>query len=436
MMFNKISTRFLKDVYLGLCFVMLFNAFNVLTSVQKTITASIEKDNPSVHLDGYISLGIVYTTLSLGTWLAPGIIAKTGPKYAMIIGTVFYLIYIASFYTELSFWIYLGAALCGFGASVLWTGQANYTVLNSKIGKAYSSIGVFWILFQSSHFFGNLIIYFQFNDIDQAIDRPLRVRIVLTLVGFVVVAIIMMFGIRPPLRNDEEEKTVRSPGDEIIKSSKLLTTPKMLLLVITMVHLGIHLTFLSILSASMSFSRYLSANSKELAPLCGIFQGIGEILGGFLSIFVGGKKFFKLKPLITIAFFSNFLCYIIAFLMLPNNAARSYTDDLPILLLPNWLLIFGAMLSALGEACLQTEAFDHLGVVYPNDSASAYAVMKFINSVTTAISFYYGEYFGLYTQLLILVVFNFLSWISYHYLQWKYIQPESANNQLEMNQKK
>lgn len=42
---------------------------------------------------------------------------------------------------------------------------------------------------------------------------------------------------------------------------------------------GAHLTFLSVLSASMGFSRYLSDNSKELAPLCGLLEGCGEVIG-------------------------------------------------------------------------------------------------------------------------------------------------------------
>ncbi|XP_065202913.1 UNC93-like protein MFSD11 isoform X4 [Planococcus citri] len=420
------DNRLLKDVYLGLCFVMVFNSFNILSSVQKTMTASIEKDNPSVHLDGYISLGIVYTALSFGMWLSPGIIAKTGPKYAMIIGTSFYFLYMFSFFTEQSLWIYLGAGICGFGGSLLWTGQANYIVLNSEIGKVYSGIGVFWILYQSSHFFGNMIIYFQFNDIHRSVDRSMRTRIVFTLLGFVVVAILMMLGIRPPLRHNDQQKIARSPGNEILKASKILITPQMLMLIATMITTGIHLTFMSILSASMSFSKYLSDNSKELAPLCGIVQGFGEISGGILSIVVGGRKICKLRPMISLALICNLISYTITFLALPNNAARFYTDDLPIMPLPSWLLVIGAVLSGTGDACLHTEMYDNLGAMYPNDSASAFAVFKFIRSIATGGSFYYGKYLGLYAQLVILVVLNVLSWILYHYVQWFMFASSSA----------
>lgn len=89
-----------------------------------------------------------------------------------------------------------------------------------------------------SHFFGNLILYWLFNDTDRGVDRPLRVKTVLTMSGFIVIALLMMFGIQPPLRNKEYSKIVRSPVDEVLKSAKLLSTPKILLLVTTMTHIG------------------------------------------------------------------------------------------------------------------------------------------------------------------------------------------------------
>lgn len=57
--------------------------------------------------------------------------------------------FMATFYPENDTWVYFGSALCGIGASLLWTGQGNYIVLNAEIGKVYSGIGIFWIIFQA-----------------------------------------------------------------------------------------------------------------------------------------------------------------------------------------------------------------------------------------------------------------------------------------------
>lgn len=127
-------------------------------------------------------------------------------------------------------------------------------------------------------------------------------------------------------------------------------------------------------------------------------------------------------------------------------------------------MVVGAILSGAGDACLHTEMYDNLGAMYPNDSASAFAVFKFIRvswarnesrmdqdhskgnfhaflallqSAASAVSFYYGKFLGLYSQLVILLVLNVMSWILYHYVQWFMmttsssvveIQPEQVND--------
>ncbi|XP_065206007.1 UNC93-like protein MFSD11 [Planococcus citri] len=423
-MFTVLSSRLMKDVYLGLCFMMIFTSKSGFSNVMKAVTTSIEKDDPSCHLDGYIMGGIGYTALSAGMWFSPAIVAAIGPKYAMVLGTITFVLFMLTMLAEQSFWIYVSSALGGFGGSVLWTGQATYTVLNSEIGRVYSAIGVFWILYQSSHFLSNLIVYLMFNDVHRSIDRSMRLQLELILLGFNVVGMLMLFGLRPPLRA-KRESISRSPFSEILKSFKILFAPKMMLLIISMISMGIHFAFLNILSASMGFSKYLSANSKELTPLCGLVQGIGEVLGGVSSIVIGGKTWFNLRSQMTSAVLCNVSSYIIVFLALPNTAPQTYTDDLPILMLPIWLLVFGAFLSGFGDACLQTDMYNCLGTMYPNDSPSAFAAFKFIRFTATACGFYYGKYLGLYTQLIILIAMNVISWILYHCAQWFLINTAS-----------
>ncbi|XP_065206036.1 UNC93-like protein MFSD11 [Planococcus citri] len=428
-MWSKLNARVLRNIYLGLCFVVLFSAFSALVSVQKTITASIQHDNPSYKTDAYISLGIVYTSMAIGMWLSPGIIAKIGSKCAMIIGSFCNTIYMAAFYTEQSFWIYLCAAICGFGGSIMWTGQANYIVLNSEIGKVHSGIGVFWILYQSSHFLGNLIIYFEFNHENQSVDKAMRTRIISVFVFFAAMATLMMCFIRPPLRHKEQKKIIRYPCTEIVKSSQILFSPRMLLLVVTMACVGLHLSFLSILSSSMGFSKYLSDNSKKLAPLCGLLQGFGEIMGGILSIVVGGKRICNLKPLITWGVICNLACYIIAFLALPNDSPHGFTDNLPLKVLPIVFIIMEPILAGMGDACLHTELYSGIGAMYPNDSSSAFAVFKFIRSIATASSFYYSKCLGLHAQLVIIISTSLVSWILYHFVQWFLIKPKPSQDE-------
>jgi uncharacterized membrane protein YbhN (UPF0104 family) len=57
--------------------------------------------------------------------------------------------FVSSCYFESVAFTYAGSALTGFGAALLWTGQANYIVLNSEVGHVYRGISTFWILYQS-----------------------------------------------------------------------------------------------------------------------------------------------------------------------------------------------------------------------------------------------------------------------------------------------
>lgn len=49
-------------------------------------------------------------------------------------------------------------------------------------------------------------------------------------------------------------------------------------------------------------------------------------------------------------------------------------------------MISGAIFAGVGDACFHTELYDNVGAMYPNDSASAFAVFKFIRvSILTAL---------------------------------------------------
>ena len=94
------------------------------------------------------------------------------------------------------------------------------------------------LIFSRSHIFGNLIIYLFFNDVNRSIDKSMRMQLELILSVFNLVAVLMMLAMRPPLRNVQYEKIVRSPIDEMLKSFRILSTPTMMLLIASMVSVG------------------------------------------------------------------------------------------------------------------------------------------------------------------------------------------------------
>lgn len=61
-----------------------------LSFLQKVVLDSIHEDDPTFTGDGYRSLALIYAVFALCNWLAPSVLSITGPKGAMLIGSVTY----------------------------------------------------------------------------------------------------------------------------------------------------------------------------------------------------------------------------------------------------------------------------------------------------------------------------------------------------------
>lgn len=410
------SQQLRNTIYLSACFTVIFVAFNGLGNIQKTLLISIKKEDPNYDGDGYVCYGIIYSVMGLSIWCVPSTIAKFGTKCCLIIGAILYGTYTVSYFFEIGYLIYIGSVLLGLGASLLWTAQANYIVSNCNIGEVPKGIGLFWMFYQSSFIPGNLFIYFEFHNVKH-VDRGSRNFILSVLLGINVIALIMVCFIKPPLRTEqstESKGTKSSAFDELKKSLIYAKSNNMLLLFSTIAYTGLHLTFLSILSASIGFSKYLSTNSKELVPLSGVFHGIGSVAGGLVPLYFSGKDKKYWRPIFSVGAAVNIITYIIAYISLPNSAAFGYTDELPIRPMNFGCLLLISFLAGCGDCCLHTQLYSELGALYPNDSAPVFAVFKFFRNIFTATSFYYSNYLGLHVQLIILTTWLFLSTVTYH----------------------
>ncbi len=69
-----------------------------------------------------------------------------------------------------------------------------------------------------------------------------------------------------------------------------------------------------------------------------------------------------------------------------------------------FLAMAGSVSLGLGDACFNTQIYSLLGTIYSNESASAFALFKFCQSVAAALSFLYSNHVGLHGQLAILMV--------------------------------
>jgi len=142
---NNIS----KEVkILSIAFLFIFLGFN---GVQQYLTAYFSEIKlPNV---GFNSLVLIYLFFLIFEPLSAIIISKYGAKKCMILGSLFYFLFIISLLNPSVIITYLTSALLGIAASLLWTGQTSYLIRVSE-EKSYGASTGFFSSFQS---FGSAI---------------------------------------------------------------------------------------------------------------------------------------------------------------------------------------------------------------------------------------------------------------------------------------
>merc|ERR1712233_87509 len=107
------------------------------------------------------------------------------------------------------------------------------------------------------------------------------------------------------------------------------------------------------------------------------------------------------------------LAYFLTFLAIPNTANLNETDD-PAFINPNRILvIFIAFLLGFSDACFNTQITSILGGVFKEQSSSAFAIFKFMQSLSAAIAFFYSPYLSLQWQLLAAVTLDIVGTVAF-----------------------
>lgn len=109
------------------------------------------------------------------------------------------------------------------------------------------------------------------------------------------------------------------------------------------------------------------------------------------------------------------LPFFLIFLNLPSDApiAKDGTMSTGYITPISELAIACGFLLGFCDACYNTQCISLIGVTYPDNSAEAFAVFKFMQCLAAAAGFFYSSYLQLQYQLLILVSFNFAGMLSF-----------------------
>ncbi|KAL0594830.1 UNC93-like protein MFSD11 [Plecturocebus cupreus] len=207
------------------------------------------------------------------------------------------------------------------------------------------------------------------------------------------------------------------------KSFKLCVTKEMLLLSVTTAYTGLELTFFSgVYGTCIGAINKFGAEEKSLIGLSGIFIGIGEILGGSLFGLLSKNNRFGRNPVVLLGILVHFIAFYLIFLNMPGDAPIAPvegTDSSAYIKSSKEVAILCSFLLGLGDSCFNTQLLSILGFLYSEDSAPAFAIFKFVQSICAAVAFFYSNYLLLHWQLLVMVIFGFFGTISFFTVEWE-----------------
>ncbi|NXW37104.1 MFS11 protein, partial [Phaetusa simplex] len=429
------SKKLFNIIILGVSFMFIFTAFQTCGNIAQTVITNL--NNTDFHGSGYTSMSIIYGVFSASNLVSPSVVAIVGPQLSMVVSGIFYSLYIAVFIQPATWAFYTASVFIGIAAAVLWTAQGNCLTVNSDENTIGRNSGVFWALLQSSLFFGNLYIYFAWQGKTRISESDRRtVFIALTVISLVGTVLFFLIRKREDTKAPgEEDSTNEILGDSssaenkmmravaaFKKSIKLSFTKEIMLLSVTTAYTGLELTFFSgVYGTCIGAVNRFGSEEKSLIGLSGIFIGVGEILGGGLFGLLSKNNRFGRNPVVMLGMVVHFIAFYLIFFNMPNDAPIAPmrgTDDVAYMI-PRHVAIFCSFLLGLGDSCFNTQLLSILGFLYSEDSAPAFAIFKFVQSICAAVAYFYSNYFLLQWQLLIMVVVGFFGTITFFTVEWE-----------------
>ncbi|XP_069381662.1 UNC93-like protein MFSD11 [Paralichthys olivaceus] len=438
---NPEGKKLLNIIILGFGFMFMFTAFQTCGNIEQTVLKSF--NSTEFHGSGYTSMAIIYGVFSASNLIAPSVVTLIGPQLSMFFSGLLYSSYIAMFIYPYTWSFYTASVLVGVGAAVLWTAQGNVLTINSTDNTMGRNSGIFWALLQFSLFFGNLYIYCAWHGHVHITDKD-RQTVFISLTVISLVGCFLFFLIRRPdpesspseatesllQAESTDSSTAISPHsglcsqalDAFVQACKIFVTKEMLLLSVSIGYTGLELTFYSgVYGTCVGAMTGFGKDAKSLIGISGIFIGIGEILGGGVFGMLNKSNRFGRNPVVLLGLITHFVAFYLIFLNIASDAplAPEEGTDLQAYITPSVAVaMLCSFLLGLGDSCFNTQLLSIVGVMFRDNSAPAFAVFKFIQSIMAALAFFYSNYLLLHWQLLILVLSGFLGSMTFFMAEW------------------
>nr|KAF6286825.1 hypothetical protein mPipKuh1_010002 [Pipistrellus kuhlii] len=379
------SKKLFNIIILGVAFMFMFTAFQTCGNVAQTVIRSL--NSTDFHGSGYTSMAIIYGVFSASNLITPSVVAIVGPQLSMFASGLFYSMYIAVFIQPFTWSFYTASVFLGVAAA---ESDRRTVFIALTVISLLGTVLFFLIRKPASE---NILGEDEVSD-----DQDLEV-------------------------SESPRNNLTKAVDAFKKSLKLCVTKEMLLLSITTAYTGLELTFFSgVYGTCIGAVSRFGAEEKSLIGLSGISVGVGEILGGSLFGLLSKNNRFGRNPVVLLGTLVHFVAFYLIFLNMPADAPIAPlegTDSSAYIKSSKEVAIFCSFLLGLGDSCFNTQLLSMLGFLYSEDSAPAFAVFKFVQSICAAVAFFYSNYLLLHWQLLLMVIFGFFGTLSFFAVEWE-----------------
>ncbi|XP_074898188.1 protein unc-93 homolog A isoform X2 [Buteo buteo] len=393
--------RNLKNVLvISFGFLLLFTAYGGLQNLQS-----------SLHSEeglGVASLSVLYAALILSSmFLPPILIKKLGCKWTIAGSMCCYIVFsLGNFYAS---WYTLipTSVILGLGGAPLWSAKCTYLTIagNSYAEKAEKNgkdiinqyFGVFFLIFQSSGIWGNLISSLIFS---QASTKASGVLAVLLIAIFL-----------DEIKSDQaetEKEILETPSfwSTFLATFQHLKDKRQCLLIPLTMYSGFEQGFLSGDYTKTYVTCALGIHYVGYVMICfSAVNSLCSLLFGKISQFTGRKLLFALATV------TNTTCIIALLLWKPH---------------PKQLAVFFIFpaLWGLSDAIWQTQTNGLYGILFEKHKEAAFANYRLWESFGFVIAFGYSTKLQVYIKLYILLSVLVLSMVTYGAVE--YLEAKSS----------
>ncbi|XP_073675785.1 UNC93-like protein MFSD11 isoform X2 [Garra rufa] len=348
----------------------------------------------------------------------------------MFLSGVLYSGYIAVFIIPSTWSFYFTSVVIGIGAAMLWTAQGHFLVENSDASTINRNTGLFWALLQCSMLFGNLYVYFDWKGKTEISDIDRKIMFTALLV-ISVLGTLSFLALRKV--HQQEEALSEEEGQSLLSARlkykqratsavteaktefktilEIFKTKTILLLSFCMAYSGLELSFYSgVYGTCIGATTHFGDAAKGLIGISGIVVGTGEIVGGGLFGLVLKNNRFRRTSVVFLGMVVHFVAFYLIFLNIPDDAPvvfQTSSQHMPYLVPSVSIALLCSFLLGLGDSCFNTQLYSILGRAFAEQSAPAFAIFKFIQSIFAAVAFFYSGYILLSWQLLVMVIMGF-----------------------------